>query len=177
MKKSLVIIISSLFGFAMSAQVAIKDRELQKRLDEYMMLNKELNFKKLIDYIHPSLFKIAPKKDIIQAFEQTFNNDKVEIRFDSLKVTSIEPSFKYHEIIYQKVNYYTSMELKVRDSTLRANENYPESLIRTLSETEEVYMTIFILSFDLHHKYSICLKVLLLSIKTLYNGKDIHNRI
>src|SRR3982074_2051779 len=114
MKKTLVIAISCLLGFAMSAQLVIKDRGLQKRLDEYMKLNKELNFKKLIDYIHPSLFKIAPKKDIIQAFEQTFNNDKVEIRFDSLNVVSVEPPFKYHEVIYQKVNYYTSMELRVK---------------------------------------------------------------
>ena len=87
MRKSFLLIfflIAVLFSSAQS-----NDPALNKRLLEYLAANKELNFEKIMEYIHPKLFEIVPKEMMIQAMKQTFENDQLKVSLDSMDIISV----------------------------------------------------------------------------------------
>lgn len=115
-----------------SSQVPVSDRDLQKRLDEYMMFNKQLNFQKLMDYIHPVLFKVVPRDKFVEIFDQSFNNDKMKIVIDSMIISAIGPSFKHGESLYKKIDYYMSMDLILKDTTSKNEEDFVPTMINAI---------------------------------------------
>lgn len=134
MRIFLISIATCFFLISASAQVTSIDRDLQKRLDEYMSFNKQLNFQKLMEYIHPSLFKIVPKNQFVEMLEESFNNDKMKISIDSIVVSVIGPSFKHGEALYKKIDYYMSMDLKFKDSTTKDDKDFVPTMIKALQE-------------------------------------------
>ena len=93
------------------------DPELNQRLQDYMTFNKQKDFSKVMDYIHPKLFAIAPREAILASFEQAFNSDEMEFSFDSMAVTSVSPVYKYQNAFYRKVTYHMSLVITLNDST------------------------------------------------------------
>jgi hypothetical protein len=134
MRAFLVIVTTCFFVTLTSAQESVNDQELQKRLDEYMMFNKQLNFQKLMDYIHPGLFKVVPKDKFVELFEESFDNDKMKITIDSMKISEIGPAFKHGEALYKKIDYYVSMDLKLKDTTSKDDEDLIANMITALQE-------------------------------------------
>ena len=134
MRTLLVCITACFFVAKIPAQVVVSDLDLQKRLDEYMIFNKQLNFEKLMDYIHPSLFKIVPRDKFIEIFEESFDNDKMKITIDSMIISAIGPSFKHGETLYKKIDFYMSMDLKLKDTTSKDDEDFVLTMITALKD-------------------------------------------
>lgn len=123
--KKLAFLFSLFIVFASQAQKS-NDVQLTNRLQEYITLTKELNFEKAMDYTHPKLFTIAPRKMLVQAMNQAFGNKNMKIRFDSMAIASISPVYKYSNALYHKVVYFTAMTITLSDSTNLKNAELAE---------------------------------------------------
>lgn len=98
---------------SLSAQTT--DPQLQIRLNEFIKLTRELNFTKLMDYIHPKLFTIASKEQMVAIMENTFKGDEgMEIAMDSIETGRIFPSFILQNGTYTKVEYSMLMRMKLK---------------------------------------------------------------
>jgi hypothetical protein len=115
MKKLTFLLLLSFFTFAVSAQNST-DAQLNKRLQTYMTLSKELDFAGVMDYMHPKLFTIVPKEQLVQTMETAFNTPGMKITFDSMAVVAIGPVYKTGSASYRKVDYFMSMSISLGDS-------------------------------------------------------------
>ena len=103
--------------------VAQRDTSLQRRLDEYLAANKQLDFEKLMNYIHPKLFEIVPREQMIELFKSIFDNPQMTISMDTMSVTGISKSFNFKGAEYKKVDYYLGMSLRFKDSTVLKDQD------------------------------------------------------
>jgi len=102
------------------------DAQLNNRLQEYIGFTKVLNFEKAMDYTHPKLFTIAPRKMIVQAMNQAFNNKDMKFNFDSMSISSVSPVYKYSNTSYRKIVYYMAMTISLSDSSDLKNAELAE---------------------------------------------------
>ncbi|MBB1286729.1 hypothetical protein HRH25_20280 [Flavisolibacter sp. BT320] len=114
MQKLTVVLLtlSVLFGHAQKTT----DPQLTNRLKEYFVLSKNLEMDKAMDYMHPKLFTIAPKEQLVAAMDAAFNNPEMKISFDSMAIVAISPAFKSGAATYRKVDYFMSMHIALSDS-------------------------------------------------------------
>ena len=110
-------------GLCSLSTLAQRDTSLQRRLDEYLAANKQLDFDRLMDYIHPKLFEIAPREQIIELFKSIFDNPQMTISMDSMLVKEVSKSFNFKGAEYKKVDYYVSMNLRFKDSTVLKDQD------------------------------------------------------
>ena len=87
------------------SQFAKDSADLINRLEIFMQYNRNANFEKVMDYIYPKLFTIAPKEQIQEAMESVFNSDELTIKMDSLKTEKVYPLFASGNNRYAKINY------------------------------------------------------------------------
>lgn len=130
MKKILVFFLLLFLSYFSFAQTDTSLVSLKERLDRYNAFNKSLNFRELMDYIHPSIYKLAPKEELIQAFTQAFNNDQIAITIDSIAIVSIGSDFFLHTVQYKKVDYFMSMKLMFKDD----ESNNDAAFIKKMSD-------------------------------------------
>lgn len=131
MKRSLLVFLVSLVSISSIAQT---DSSLQRRLGEYLALSKQLNFEKLMDYIHPNLFTIASKEQMVKVFKSAFNNEQMNISLDSLSATDVSSGFNYKGSLYKKVDYFISMSLRFKDSTVLKDEATRPMMLTQMKE-------------------------------------------
>lgn len=124
MKKLSLLIL--LFVVLTSQAQSPVDAQLTNRLQEYIGFTKALNFEKAMDYTHPKLFTIAPRKMIVQTMNQAFNNKDMKFRFDSMSISSVSPAYKYGNASYRKIVYFMAMTVGLSDSTDLKNEELAE---------------------------------------------------
>jgi hypothetical protein len=103
--------------------LAQRDTSLQRRLDEYLVANKQLDFEKLMNYIHPKLFEIVPREQMIELFKSIFDNPQMMISMDTMSVTGISRSFNFKGAEYKKVDYYLGMSVRFKDSTVLKDQD------------------------------------------------------
>ena len=103
--------------------LAQRDTSLQRRLDEYLAANKQLDFERLMNYIHPKLFDIVPREQLIELFKSIFDNPQMTISMDSMFVKGISTSFNFKGAEYKKVDYYVGMSLRFKDSTVLTDQD------------------------------------------------------
>jgi hypothetical protein len=118
MKKIFFLLLSSVLVISSWAQVKSGDADLDKRLAEYMKYNDELNFEKIMDYMHPKLFKIAPRDAIVASMKAAFESEDMKLTMDDLGVTGVGPSFKSAGSEYRKVEYKMTMTIGFTDTTV-----------------------------------------------------------
>ena len=138
MKKLVVLFCIALTCLSTLAQ---HDTSLQRRLDEYLLANKQLNFEKLMNYIHPKLFEIAPRDQMVELFKSLFDNPQMTISMDSMSVTGISKSFSFKGAEYKKVDYYLRMSLRFKDSTVLTDQDKVseiEERVKTSMNAENV---------------------------------------
>jgi hypothetical protein len=119
-KKLLLLLFIGLCSLSAQAQ---QDTSLQRRLDEYLAANKQLDFEKLMDYIYPKLFDIVPREQMIELFKSIFDNPQMTISMDSMSVTGISKSFSFKGAQFKKVDYYVGMSLRFKDSTVLKDQD------------------------------------------------------
>jgi hypothetical protein len=130
MRKCLLIISTLFLSFSVHAQ----DVQLINRLNEYLKYNLELNFEKVMDYIHPSLFKRAPRKQLVEMFTQTYNNEQMKISIDSASVLAISPVYRLDTALYHKVDYKMKMILIFKDTAITKNESFRNMVIANMEK-------------------------------------------
>ena len=113
--KKLTVLLLPFFFFAASAQKAT-DTQLTNRLKEYFAFSKNLELGKAMDYMHPKLFDIMPKEQLVETMQAAFNNPQMKFSFDSMSVVGISPNFKSGVATYRKVDYFMSMNITLSDS-------------------------------------------------------------
>ena len=131
MKKLAFILLFLTTAFIGTAQTT--DAQLKQRLNNYMQLNKELDFEKIMDYMHPVLFTVAPKEAMQQTMEQAFNSEEMKISIDSLQVLTIGEDFKQGEAVYKKVDYFMGMSMVFKDNMLE-DESFREMITAGMKE-------------------------------------------
>jgi hypothetical protein len=111
-------------GFSQSAK---DSAELTSRLEIFMQYNRDMNFEKIMGYIYPRLFTIAPKEQIKEAMESGFNNDELTIKLDSIRIEKVYPLFASGNNRYAKISYsmLILMSPKQQDDSTDMNELVP----------------------------------------------------
>lgn len=134
MKKHLLAAWFCLYAVASGAQFTTNDAALDKRLHAYMALNKALDFEKIMDYMHPSLFELAPREAILQSFEQIFKSEAMTLGFDSLQLVQASAPFVHGGVTYRKVDYFTRLHLKFNDTSVYAEEGFTDNVTASLEK-------------------------------------------
>jgi hypothetical protein len=131
MKKipALLLIVLS-FSFS-QAQKPV-DKLFEQRLETYLQLNRELKFEALMEYVHPSLFKLADKKQLVQVFKNTYDNGQIRILIDSTLITAISADFKNDSALYRKIDYRMSLRLFIKDTAALSDQGYVTRLGESL---------------------------------------------
>ena len=112
MKFLQVVFLMVLFAFAAPA-AAQTDTTLKQRLAEYIALTRSMNFDSLMTYIHPKLFTIAPREQMVELMKATFQGDEdIEIQLDSMETGAISKPVAFDKGLYTKISY--SMVIKLR---------------------------------------------------------------
>jgi hypothetical protein len=133
MKKLFFFLTFFLASFITIAQTS-DDPKLNDRLSTYMRLNRELKFEALMDYIHPSLFKIATRKQMVDAFKSVFNNPQMKMQIDSTHVTAISKSFRHKTALFKKVDYYMELTLQFNDTAVYKKEGFIDAMTAALNK-------------------------------------------
>ncbi len=115
-KLAFLFLLGSLFSFSVNAQQA--DPAMKSRLDTFFRLNQALNFEKLMDYIYPKIFTIAPREQMIEIFKSTFAGDEeVKMEMDSLQYGSISPLAVVDKGSYHLISYSMLIRMKIKKDT------------------------------------------------------------
>ena len=122
-------LLSTLIVFCFAASVFSQtDPSLQGRLNNFMELNKKLDFEKIMDYTYPKVFTFAPRDQMIAVMKKSFDNEQMTLGMDSLKTDSIYPVFKMQEGSYAKIKYSMLMRIQLK------NEGKSEDEKKTINE-------------------------------------------
>ncbi len=118
------------FVFATLTSSAQKNNEEQliQRLNTYMQLNRELKFDALMDFIHPALFKLASRAEILEVFKSAFDNAQMQMRLDSTSINTVSKTFIHGGGQYKKVDYYMEMSMKFKDTTLYKSDEFMNAM-------------------------------------------------
>ncbi|MBC7851021.1 MAG: hypothetical protein H7Y31_14865 [Chitinophagaceae bacterium] len=125
-------LLSCLIVFLSFATTAQTDTSLTNRLAEYTRLTRELEIVKLMDYIHPSLFELAPRDQMIEMFQNIYDSKEMTIRIGSLENKAISEPFTLKKATYRKVDYYMVMNMKFKDSSATADPTFVTTMIENL---------------------------------------------
>jgi hypothetical protein len=117
--KLIVTFLLSIVFFTTTAQTG--DAVLDKRLTEYMQLSKNLNIDKLITYMYPRIFELAPKKDLAAALKTAYTSTDFKIGIDSLSITNIDPVQKFSKGNYTMFTYYTLISFEIINEEKKAD--------------------------------------------------------
>jgi hypothetical protein len=128
---SLALIIA---GLVSNAQADTALASLEKRLSEYTIINQRLDFEKLFDYIHPSIYKIAPREQMIELFQKAYNSDEMTIGIDTIRNNRIGENFQFNGSSYRRVDYYMVMSLKFKDESRTRDSSFVETMVSNLRE-------------------------------------------
>jgi hypothetical protein len=131
MKKYFFVLCALFVNFLVVAQ----DSKLKIRLDEYMRLNRELNFERLMDYVHPKLFTLAPREQLISYFKNIYDNEEMKIRIDSASISAISPVYKLTPGFYHKVDYKMRLTLILNDTAVTNQESFRNLIIANLENS------------------------------------------
>lgn len=114
--KSLQLAFLLLFFSLAAPAKAQTDPSLKRRLTEYMALTRSLNFDSLMNYIHPKLFSIAPREQMVAVMKSTFQGDEdIEIRLDSMETGTISKPFIAEGGTYTKIAYSMLIRLRMKE--------------------------------------------------------------
>lgn len=114
MKKYILVVFSLAVCFCATGQNNT-DTALNNRLDQYLLWNRKADFKEVMNFVHPSLFKLAPREQMLQLFIKTFDNDQMNMRIDSTRVINMSTDFKEATAHYRKIEYWMAVTVVFKD--------------------------------------------------------------
>ncbi len=86
-----------------------KETSLEQRLADFMKVNDEMDFEKVMDYTYPKLFTLAPREQLVKVMKDAFSSEEVKVELDSLRIDTVFAVFKIGDGSYAKVKYSMNM--------------------------------------------------------------------
>src|SRR5687767_1841799 len=80
--------------------------DLHTDLEKFIELSMQGRFAELAEYIYPSLFKIAPKKFLVEKMEEAFKGDKMNDLIVAFHIQKISDPMEIKDSLYCKCDYY-----------------------------------------------------------------------
>lgn len=99
---------------------------LEEKLNDYIRLTKDKDFAGVMEYIHPKLFELAPKKMIIEAMEKVYSDPMQEMNFDDFSIAGISDVIKDKNVDYALVNYTYKLQLHLTEAFFENEEEEDE---------------------------------------------------
>lgn len=134
MRKTFLCVVLIINGVISIAQSDTSLISLEERLNEYMTINKQLDFEKLFDYIHPKIYEIAPRKDMVEAFRKIYDNPELSLGIDSIRKKKISESFQFNGGTYRLVDYHMVMWMKFKDEARVEDSSFVQTMLSGLKE-------------------------------------------
>lgn len=131
MKQGLIALACLFLSVVLQAQSAADSLTLVNRLKVYMKHSKNLDFEKVMSFIHPSLFKLATKDQLINVMKSAYDSEEMSIKFDSMAVTAISHSLLFSDSYYRRVDYYAEMTMQF----LKEDEDMDSAFISFMVST------------------------------------------
>lgn len=100
-----------------SAQ-AYKD-SIRNQFMYYNELLRTKEFAKSMDYLNTAVYKIAPKEDLLQAIEQTFNSPDLEIKLSTPAIKNIGDSRVIDKVTYSVFEYSGDMSMRFKSEEMK----------------------------------------------------------
>lgn len=112
MKKLLLLLLVIIIGLKSFAQ---QDPRLLERLDSMLKVTESWNLEKILDYTYPKLFTVAPREQMLEAMQNSFESEEFTITPDSVRVHTIFPVFTTKDGQYAKIKHTMLMRMKFKE--------------------------------------------------------------
>lgn len=104
-----------LFLFLASKGLAQTDSILKQRIDSVLIVTKEMNFEKILDFTYPKLFTIVTREQMKEALKSSFETEDFSATLDSLNLVSVLPVFTIKNGQYAKIKHTMLMRMKFKE--------------------------------------------------------------
>ncbi len=114
----LLLVISLITSITGHAQ---QDAKLIERLNALMKFTQLKDLEAILDYTYPKVFTFAPREQLKEVLQSTFESEEFSCSLDSVKVEKVFPVFSIKEAQYAKITHSMIMRMKFKeyeDSTL-----------------------------------------------------------
>lgn len=102
-----------LFVFVTCSLYAQDSKVITEQFNVYSKLIIEKNFEKAFDYINEGIFAIAPREQMMQVMEQTFNNPDLTVESSMPEASEFSETRKIGEKFYVKFKSFTVVKMKL----------------------------------------------------------------
>lgn len=125
------LVLAALGCFYASLVFAQGDSLLNRRIQQFLKANTEMNFERVLDFTYPKLFTIAPRDQMARMLKSSFDNEQMTITMDSLKTTTVFPVFTLPQGSYAKILYSMKMimQLKGKEATPEKQKEKDELML------------------------------------------------
>jgi len=123
-----IVLLVSIAGFSQT------DTSLARRLKEYTRFSKELNFDELMELVHPSLFDLAPKEQLMESFRSIYENEAIKMTIEKRENRSISNPFALNGVQYCKIDYDMVLNMKFKDESLLEDSTEINKAVSALKE-------------------------------------------
>jgi hypothetical protein len=131
--KNLFLFLSFLFcSFFATAQEKAADPQLTSRLNEYMKLSKDMDIDKLLEYMHPNIFKVVPKATLSETMKGFYTNEDIGISIDSVGVSNLGTPFVSNKSNYRDVRYKMVMSMWLKKPEMAASSEAKDAVLQSL---------------------------------------------
>jgi len=117
MKKLLLVCVACLLLITTYAQ---DSKEAIKQFNAYSQLVLDKEFDKALDHVHEGIFEIAPREQMKEILEQTFNNNMMEVEMSMPEVKGVSATKKIENTHY--IKFISKNIVKMRFSTQAIGE-------------------------------------------------------
>lgn len=115
--KLILFILTICIAQQISAQ-AYKD-SIRNQFKYYNELLRNKEFSKSMDYLNTAIYKVAPKEDLLQMIEQTFNNPDVDIKLSEPTVKNVGDTKVINNITYSVFEYTGDMSMRFKAEEMK----------------------------------------------------------
>ena len=81
----------------------------------YFKTMETFDMKASVEYLHPAIFDLVPKNNMIEMLEQSFKDPEVRLKMDSAEILKVSPILEDNNIKYGLVNYSFLMHMTMMD--------------------------------------------------------------
>jgi hypothetical protein len=130
MKRTFILVILVLSMHSLMAQeISEKDKSnISKRLEEYTQMTNKGNWKELVEFIYPGLFKVVPKESMIGVFS-SFSSMGIKMSMDEMNVKSYEMLGKMNGETFVAIPYNTQVYMTFSGDATSSMEMVKEQMI------------------------------------------------
>jgi hypothetical protein len=117
MKKAAIVLSMMLVILNAPAQNQKDSIDLLNRLEIFYKSNESLDYEKMLDFMYPKIFTLSSREETKASIENTFNNEELSMKMDSLKTIEIFPFFSVDSGRYVRITYSMILIMSYKKSS------------------------------------------------------------